>query len=87
VSEGGETTVDLNPRDHEINEEALMAAHKAVEDVLIDFRDGGIGLLGPANGFVVKYRDGSSSDIIRLGTREGLRIGIRAYLHALDEEG
>ena len=65
-----------------INENALTAAHKAVEDVLVDFRDNGIGVLGPANGFVIKYRDGQLSDVMRLGTRDGLRIGIEAYLRA-----
>lgn len=43
-------------------------------------RDGGIGVAGHANGFVVNHRDGSPSSVMRLGTREGLRIGIRAYL-------
>lgn len=69
----------------EINENALTAAHLAVEDVLIDFRDHGIGVLGPANGFVVRQRDGKESPIMRLGTRDGLRIGIQAYLKALKD--
>lgn len=64
----------------EIDEEALTAAHIAVEDVLIEFRDSRIGVLGRANGFVVNERDGSPSSIMRLGTREGLRIAIKAYL-------
>jgi len=70
----------------EINEEALTAAHVAVEDVLIEFRDGGIGVLGCANGFVVNYRDGSPSPVMRLGTREGLRIAIKAYLAHLSTD-
>lgn len=68
---------------NEIDESALTAAHKAIEDVLIDFRDRRIGMLSPANGFVVREHDGTDSSIIRLGTRDGLRIGIRAYLDAV----
>jgi hypothetical protein len=70
--------------DIQIDQDALTAAHVAVEDVLIEMRDSRIGQLGPANGFVVRERDGSPSDIIRLGTRWGLEIGIKAYLAALD---
>jgi hypothetical protein len=69
----------------DVDEDALTAAHVAVEDVLIDFRDRRIGVLGFANGFVVREADGSESSIIRLGTRDGLRIAIKAYLAALAE--
>jgi hypothetical protein len=70
----------------EVDERALTAAHKAVEDVLIEFRGARIGVLGPANGFVVREYDGTDSPIMRLGTRDGLRIGIKAYLEALRGE-
>jgi hypothetical protein len=71
-----------------INEAALTAAHLAVEDVLIDMRDSRMGVLGRANGFIVNEKDGTPSSIMRLGTRDGLRIGIKAYLNALvDQEG
>jgi hypothetical protein len=66
----------------DLDEDALTAAHVAVEDVLIDLRDEGIGTLGCANGFVVNNRDGSPNPIVRLGTRDGLRIAIKAYLAA-----
>lgn len=76
-----------NPEDDlEIDEDALTAAHLAVEDVLIDFRDSRIGVLNRANGFVVKESDGQPSSIMRLGTRDGLRIGIKAYLSATNEK-
>jgi hypothetical protein len=67
----------------EIDEMALTAAHVAVEDELTDRRDRRIGLIGPANGFVVREADGAVSDIIRLGTRDGLRLAITAYLSAV----
>lgn len=66
----------------ELDSDALTVAHVAVEDVLIERRDRGIGVLGPANGLVVKERDGTPSPIMRMGTREALQIGITAYLSA-----
>lgn len=62
---------------------ALHAAHKAVEDVLIDRRDRRIGVLNRGNGLVVREADGRDSSIMRLGTRDALLIGIAAYLKAL----
>jgi hypothetical protein len=67
----------------ELDPAALTKAHKAVEDVLIEFRDSGLSVLGPANGFVVRDRNGTPSPIMRLGTRDGLEIGIKAYLAAM----
>jgi hypothetical protein len=65
-----------------IDEGALTMAHVAVEDMLIELRDARIGVIGPANGFVVKEKDGTPSGIMRLGTRAGLRVAIKAYLSA-----
>jgi hypothetical protein len=70
-----------------VDEVALTAAHLAVEDVLIEHRDARIGVLGPRNGFIVNERDGSPSPIMRLGTRDGLRIAIEAYLAYLSVLG
>jgi hypothetical protein len=69
-----------------INEEALEAARLAVEDALIELRDARIGILNGGNGFVVREYDGKESSIMRMSTRDGLRIGIKAYLAALDGE-
>lgn len=66
-----------------LDQDALTAAHVAVEDVLIEFRDSRIAILGRANGFVVTERDGTPSSIMRLGTRHGLEIAIKAYLAAV----
>jgi len=73
-------------RELELDEKALTAAHLAIEDVLIEFRDLRVSVMGPANGFVVRERDGSESPIMRLGTRDGLEIAIRAYLAATRAE-
>ena len=66
-----------------LNPHALSAAHGVVEDILIDFRDSGLSMLTAANGLVVRSRDRTPSSIIRLGTRDGLDIGITAYQDAL----
>ena len=76
----------MTPPAPEIDEVALTAAHLAVEDALVEFRDNRISVLGPANGFVIWERDGQPSGVMRLGTRDGLRIAIKAYLAALDGE-
>jgi hypothetical protein len=66
-----------------VDEAALTAAHLAVEDALVELRDARVGVIGPANGFVVREKDGTPSRIMRLGTRAGLRIAIEAYLSAV----
>jgi len=68
-----------------VDQRALTEAHKAVEDVLIELRDLRVSVL-TANGLVVRESDGTESSIMRLGTREGLEIGIRAYLKALGRD-
>jgi hypothetical protein len=69
--------------DPEIDENALTAAHLAVEDELADRRDRGMGVPGPRNGFVICDEDGAYSSVMRMGTRHGLRIAIEAYLKAV----
>lgn len=69
----------------EIDDFALEAARKAVEDELIEWRDSGRFMLS-GNGFTVRNRDGSDG-IMRMSTAFGLRIGIEAYLAALAEAG
>lgn len=69
---------------YEVDEDALTLAHVAVEDELIEMRNAGISIIGPANGFVVREYDGTPSNIMRLGTRDGLRIAIKAYIEAME---
>lgn len=63
----------------DLDQEALAAAHLAVEDMLVDLRERRISRQA-RNGLVILERDGSESSAIRLGTRDGLAVGIRAYL-------
>jgi hypothetical protein len=71
----------------DVDPNALTAAHLAVEDELVEMRDARMFVLGPANGLIIKERDGSWSDVMRLGTRDALRIGIAAYLDAVEKVG
>jgi hypothetical protein len=64
----------------ELNEDALTAAHLAVENELVDLRDRRMWIGTYRNGFVINERDGEPSSIMRMGTRDGLRIAIKAYL-------
>jgi hypothetical protein len=64
--------------------EAMLAAHKAVEDVLIDLRDRRISVPSHGNGLVAREYDGKDSSIIRLGTREGIRIALQAIADHLE---
>lgn len=72
---GGRGTVSepiqLTDSEHEI-------ARKAVEDVLIEFRDNRLSLPLRRNGLVVAEKDGTPSSVIRLGMEEALRIAIKA---------
>ncbi len=69
--------------DSNIDEDALTAAHIAVENALVEMRDARVSVIGPRNGFVIRERNGDPSSVLRLGTRDGLRLGIAAYLNAL----
>lgn len=70
----------------ELDRDALTAAHKAVEDALVDFRDRRISVFA-RNGLVILERDGTESPVMRLDTRDALDIGIRAYLEHAEGDG
>lgn len=68
----------------DIDQDALEVARKAVEDLLIDFRDRRVSILAGGNGFVIREADGAASSVMRFSTSAGLEIGIKAYLEALE---
>lgn len=72
-------------QDRLLSDKCLEIGRKAIEDVLIEFRDSRIGQLRN-NGLVIKEYDGTDSHIIRLGPEDALRIGIKAML-ASDSAG
>ena len=65
---------------------ALYAAHIALEDELVMMRDSRMWLGMPANGLVIRERDGSESDIIRIGTREAVRRALVAIADFLERD-
>lgn len=67
-------TATLTDKDYEI-------ARKAVEDIMVEFRDSRIGQLRN-NGMVIKESDGRDSHIIRLGVEDVIRIGLAAIVKA-----
>ncbi len=52
---------------------------KAIEDVLVDFRDSRISIVRN-NGLVIREKDGKDSKIIRLGSETALKIGLQAII-------
>jgi hypothetical protein len=67
------------------SEELLEIGRKAIEDVLVDYRDSRIFLPFRNNGLVIKERDGRYSDVIRMGPEGALRIGLKAIADYLDQ--
>jgi hypothetical protein len=75
----------MNLKDIYNNPQLLEVGRKAVEDTLIDFRNNRISQFGRNNGLVVKEYNGNDSNIIRLGTEDALRIGLKAIAEYLKE--
>lgn len=59
------------------NNALIEVARQAVENVLIEFRDSRISVFR-GNGLVVREPDGKGSDVMRLGTDDAIRIGLKA---------
>jgi len=64
--------------------ELLEIGRKAVEDTLVDWRDNRLSMFNRHNGLVIREKDGKDSSIIRLGTEDALRIGLRAMAQHMD---
>lgn len=63
---------------------ALAIARRTVEDVLVGFRDSRSSTLSAGNGLVIREADGTDSSVIRLSTYDAMKIGIAAYLAAVN---
>ncbi len=59
------------------NEEAMEVARKAVEDVLVEWRDSRLSQIR-GNGLVIAESDGTPSDVIRFGMEVAMKIGLKA---------
>ncbi len=61
-------------------------ARLAVEDVLVDFRDSRISFPGRNNGLVIKEKDRSPSDVIRMPIETAISIALKALADHLDPQ-
>lgn len=62
----------------------IQRAHIALEDQLIEMRDSRLSMLGPANGLVVREKDGAPSDVIRIPTARAIRAAIPVLLDGIE---
>ncbi len=63
----------------------LEIGRKAVEDVLVDWRDSRISMFARGNGLVIREKDGKGSSTIRMGPEDAIRIGLKAIAKAKGE--
>ena len=66
-----------------LSDELLEVGRKAVEDLLVEWRDNRLSEFLRGNGLVIREKDGKDSSIIRFGPETALRVGIRAMKQAL----
>jgi hypothetical protein len=64
------------------NNELIEIGRKAIEDVLVEFRDRRISVVR-GNGLIIKEKDGTDSHMIRMGPEDALRIGLKAIAQHL----
>lgn len=73
-----------------LTNELLEVGRKAIEDVLVEWRNNRISEFNSGNGLVIRERDGRDSSIIRFRPDTALRIGIQAmwqaFLKGIDKE-
>lgn len=61
-------------------------ARRAIEDELVLWRDGRMFDIGRNNGFVIKEKDGSNSNIIRFGPEYGVKVALAAIAQHIATE-
>ncbi len=60
------------------NRQLLEVGRKAIEDILVEWRDSRLSEFYRGNGLVIREKDGKDSSIIRFGPETALRIGLKA---------
>ena len=63
-----------------LSNEYLEIGRKAIEDVLVEWRDRRLSECTRGNGLVIREKGGGDSSIIRFGPETALRIGLKAML-------
>jgi len=62
----------------------LEIAREAIEETLLGLRDARIST-GRNNGLVCREKDGTHSNVIRMGPEQAMKIGLEAIADALEE--
>jgi len=75
----------LNLHDIAESPELLEVGRKAIEDTLIEWRDGRMSEIGRGNGLVIHEKNGSDSCVIRFGPEYALQIGLQAIADHLSD--
>ena len=65
------------------DDELLEVGRRAVEDVLVQWRDSRLSVPLRNNGLVIREKDGRYSSIIRMGTEDAIKIGLIAIARSL----
>lgn len=66
------------------DERLMYYAHLAIEDEAVDRRDRGIQVLN-RNGIAIYTRDSQPSSIIRIGTKDAIKIALEAIADRLEK--
>lgn len=67
------------------NDELLEIGRKAIEDLVIEFRDSRIQVMRN-NGVCCKERDGTPSDVIRFGPETAIKVGLEAIANFIESQ-
>lgn len=68
------------------DERLMEVGRKAIEDTLVEWRDAGLSQLQRNNGLCIRYKDGTSSPIVRFGPEVGVAIALKAIADAIERE-
>jgi hypothetical protein len=66
----------------ELTEDDYYHMHLALENMLVEMRNNGLSCPIGANGFVIRYENGEPSSLVRLGTKEGIKMAINFLLNS-----
>lgn len=69
------------------DDELLEVGRKAVEDVLVEWRNSRISMCLRGNGLVIRERNGGASSIIRMGPEQAMKIGLKAIAEHIKKGG
>lgn len=72
-------------RDLAKNPKLMEVGRKAIEDVLVEWRDMRTSEFTRGNGLVIREKDGSESSIIRMGSEVAVSIALKAIADHIEK--